>query len=83
MSPIITRNLVSVEQNWLKQLSNAISDPYELLKQLEIDATPWENGLTARRLFPMRVPQSFVDRMEKGNPVRPSIKASFTIKPRV
>ncbi|MCF4176317.1 MULTISPECIES: EF-P beta-lysylation protein EpmB [Vibrio] len=74
MSPIITRNLVSVEQNWLKQLSNAISDPYELLKQLEIDATPWENGLTARRLFPMRVPQSFVDRMEKGNPYDPLLR---------
>ncbi|SEG49335.1 EF-P beta-lysylation protein EpmB [Vibrio hangzhouensis] len=74
MSPIITRNLVSVEQNWLKQLSNAISDPHELLAQLQIDATPWENGLKARRLFPMRVPQSFVDRMEKGNPFDPLLR---------
>jgi EF-P beta-lysylation protein EpmB len=74
MSPIITRNLVSVEQNWLKQLSNAISDPYKLLEQLEIEATPWENGLKARRLFPMRVPQSFVDRMEKGNPYDPLLR---------
>ncbi|MGV2989563.1 EF-P beta-lysylation protein EpmB [Vibrio sp. E150_011] len=74
MSPIITRNLVSVEQNWLKQLSNAISDPYQLLEQLEIDATPWESGLRARKLFPMRVPQSFVDRMEKGNPYDPLLQ---------
>ncbi|MBY6199004.1 EF-P beta-lysylation protein EpmB [Vibrio hangzhouensis] len=74
MSPIITRNLVSVEQNWLKQLSNAISDPYELLAQLQIDATPWESGLKARRLFSMRVPQSFVDRMEKGNPYDPLLR---------
>jgi EF-P beta-lysylation protein EpmB len=74
MSPIITRNLVSVEQNWLKQLSNAISDPHKLLAQLEIEATPWENGLKARRLFPMRVPQSFVDRMEKGNPYDPLLR---------
>ena len=74
MSPIITRNLVSVEQNWLKQLSNAISDPYQLLEQLEIDATPWESGLRARKLFPMRVPQSFVDRMGKGNPYDPLLQ---------
>ncbi|CAH0524446.1 EF-P beta-lysylation protein EpmB [Vibrio hippocampi] len=74
MSPIITRNLVSVEQNWLKQLANAISDPYQLLEQLQIDATPWETGLRARRLFPMRVPQSFVDRMEKGNPNDPLLR---------
>ncbi|MCW8346311.1 EF-P beta-lysylation protein EpmB [Vibrio sp. ZSDZ65] len=74
MSPIITRNLVSVEQNWLKQLSNAISDPYQLLKQLEIDTAPWESGLRARKLFPMRVPQSFVERMEKGNPYDPLLQ---------
>lgn len=74
MPPIITRNLVSVEQNWLKQLANAISDPYQLLEQLQIDATPWETGLKARHLFPMRVPQSFVDRMEKGNPHDPLLR---------
>ncbi|WP_047044227.1 EF-P beta-lysylation protein EpmB [Vibrio mexicanus] len=74
MPHIITRKVDSVEQNWLKQLANAISDPAKLLEQLEIDASPWQDGFKARSLFPQRVPQSFVDRMEKGNPNDPLLR---------
>ncbi|USD65087.1 EF-P beta-lysylation protein EpmB [Vibrio sp. SCSIO 43136] len=74
MPHIITRNAPTVEQNWLQQLANAITDPNELLKQLEIDPTPWQKGLAARELFAMRVPQSFVERMEKGNPNDPLLR---------
>ena len=34
-----------LEQNWLQQLANAISSPEELLKQLEINASDWQNDL--------------------------------------
>ncbi|MGD8233836.1 EF-P beta-lysylation protein EpmB [Vibrio sp. TRT 1302] len=74
MPHIITRKVESVEQNWLKQLANGISDPAKLLEQLEIDPTPWQNGFEARKLFAQRVPQSFVDRMEKGNPYDPLLR---------
>ncbi|MFC3023690.1 EF-P beta-lysylation protein EpmB [Vibrio zhugei] len=74
MSHIITRKIDSVEQNWLKQLANAISDPATLLQQLEIDPSPWESGFAARRLFTLRVPHSFVARMEKGNPQDPLLR---------
>ncbi|MFA0568309.1 EF-P beta-lysylation protein EpmB [Vibrio gallaecicus] len=74
MPHIITRKVESVEQNWLKQLSNAISDPTKLLKALEIDPTPWEQGFAARNLFALRVPLSFVERMEKGNPHDPLLR---------
>ncbi|WP_406732134.1 EF-P beta-lysylation protein EpmB [Vibrio scophthalmi] len=74
MPHIITRNAESVEQNWLKQLANGISDPTKLLKQLEIDPSPWQHGFEARTLFAQRVPQSFVDRMEKGNPFDPLLR---------
>ncbi|BDU35769.1 EF-P beta-lysylation protein EpmB [Vibrio nigripulchritudo] len=74
MPHIITRKAVSVEQNWLKQLANAISDPRKLLQAVEIEPTPWEKGLAARELFAMRVPQSFVNRMEKGNPNDPLLR---------
>lgn len=74
MPHIITRKVESVEQNWLKQLANGISDPAKLLEQLEIDPTPWKNGFEARKLFAQRVPQSFVDRMEKGNPYDPLLR---------
>ncbi|MFB9213936.1 EF-P beta-lysylation protein EpmB [Vibrio sinaloensis] len=74
MPHIITRKAVSVEQNWLQQLANGISDPAKLLEQLEIDPTPWQQGFEARQLFAQRVPQSFVDRMEKGNPFDPLLR---------
>ncbi|MFV0449722.1 MAG: EF-P beta-lysylation protein EpmB [Vibrio sp.] len=74
MPHIITRKVDSVEQNWIKQLANAISDPTQLLKELDIDPTPWQDGFTARKLFAQRVPQSFVCRMEKGNPHDPLLR---------
>ena len=72
MSPIITRKSVAVEQNWLNELASAISDPENLLKQLEIPPEQWPQSLeghsfAARKLFAQRVPQSFIRRMEKGN----------------
>ncbi|HAS62523.1 MAG TPA: EF-P beta-lysylation protein EpmB, partial [Vibrio sp.] len=74
MPHIITRNADSVEQNWLKQLANGISDPVKLLELLEIDPSPWQHGFEAKTLFAQRVPQSFVDRMEKGNPFDPLLR---------
>ncbi|WP_367987466.1 EF-P beta-lysylation protein EpmB [Vibrio sp. NTOU-M3] len=74
MPHIITRKVDSVEQNWLKQLANGISDPAKLLQQLQIDPSPWQHGFEARKLFAQRVPQSFVDRMEKGNPSDPLLR---------
>ncbi|ELB2780289.1 EF-P beta-lysylation protein EpmB [Vibrio alginolyticus] len=74
MPHIITRKVESVEQNWLKQLANGISDPARLLEILEIDPSPWQDGFAARKLFAQRVPQSFVDRMEKGNPKDPLLR---------
>ncbi|EHK9017544.1 EF-P beta-lysylation protein EpmB [Vibrio vulnificus] len=74
MPHIITRKVESVEQNWLKQLANGISDPATLLKMLEIDPTPWQDGFSARGLFAQRVPQSFVERMEKRNPNDPLLR---------
>ncbi len=74
MTHIITRKVDSVEQNWLKQLANGISDPKTLLEALEIDPTPWQDGFAARQLFAQRVPYSFVERMEPGNPHDPLLR---------
>lgn len=74
MPHIITRNASSVEQNWLNDLANAISDPIQLLNSLKIDPSPWAEGLAARKLFALRVPLSFVDRMEVGNPHDPLLR---------
>lgn len=74
MPNIITRKHQSVEQNWLQQLANGISEPEQLLTQLAIDPSPWQSGFKARALFAQRVPQSFVERMEKGNPHDPLLR---------
>lgn len=74
MPNIITRKHQSVEQNWLQQLANGISDPEQLLTRLAIDPTPWRSGFKARALFAQRVPESFVERMEKGNPDDPLLR---------
>ncbi len=82
MPHIITRKVISVEQNWLQQLANPISDPPQLLQQLEIDPSPWQDGFEARKLFAQRVPQRFVDRMQKAIlPIH--FTASFTAECRV
>ncbi|UGA55030.1 EF-P beta-lysylation protein EpmB [Vibrio sp. VB16] len=73
MSHIIPLKTVAVEKNWLIELTNAISDPEILLKKLGIPQSQWpkdKNGqinFTARKQFSQRIPQSFVDKMEKGN----------------
>lgn len=79
MPHIITRKVESVEQNWIKQLSNSFTDPIKLLKHLQIDPAPFREGIEARKLFSQRVPVNFVDRMEKGNPNDPLLRQVLPI----
>jgi EF-P beta-lysylation protein EpmB len=71
MPQMITRNEQNMQENWKKDLANAISDPQKLLFILELPLEPFQSDMIARQLFPMRVPLSFVHRMEKGNPKDP------------
>lgn len=64
---ILTRNIaIREEQNWLETLKNAISDPKILLKTLNLSVEDFAEEITARKLFAMRVPLPFVEKMEKG-----------------
>ena len=73
MSHIIPRKTVAVEQNWLNELTNAISDPEKLLNTLEIPLSEWprtpngEISFAAKKQFSQRVPESFVAKMQKGD----------------
>ena len=65
---ILTRNIaIREEQNWLETLKNAISDPKILLKTLNLPVDDFAEDIAARKLFAMRVPLPFVEKMEKGN----------------
>ncbi|CAM2977077.1 EF-P beta-lysylation protein EpmB [Vibrio rarus] len=80
MSHIIPQKNLSVEQNWLQQLANGISDPAELLSILNIDPKNYATDFSARTLFALRVPISFVERMEKGNPNDPLLLQVMPVK---
>ena len=63
--------VIREEQNWLTILKNAISDPKLLLKALNLPEDNFEQSIAARKLFSLRVPQPFIDKIEKGNPQDP------------
>lgn len=53
--------------SWQSALSNVITDPTELLRLLELDDSVLPSAQEAAKLFPLRVPYSFVARMRKGD----------------
>ncbi|WOH37007.1 EF-P beta-lysylation protein EpmB [Thalassotalea fonticola] len=53
--------------SWQKELANIVTDPKELLSLLEIDDKKYCDHFSARKLFPVRVPRPFINKMEKGN----------------
>lgn len=57
----------TLKSPWQIALINAITDPEELLRLLELDLCWLENAKAAATLFPLKVPREFVSRMQKGN----------------
>ncbi|SUB36301.1 KamA family protein [Pasteurella multocida] len=75
---ILTQNIaIREEQSWTVLLANAISDPKILLETLNLPTENVEQDLEARRLFPLRVPLPFVEKMQKGNPQDPLFFTSY------
>ncbi|OBW96107.1 EF-P beta-lysylation protein EpmB [Gallibacterium salpingitidis] len=69
---MITQNhLIREVSSWTDYLATAISDPIELIKYLELPVENYQQDLSARRLFAMRVPLPFAQKMQKGNPNDP------------
>lgn len=59
---------------WQQALANAVTDPRELLKILDLPAEWLPGALAAARVFPLRVPRGFVDRMQRGDPHDPLLR---------
>ncbi len=55
---------------WTRALADAITDPRELLRRLELDA----NDVDFAPEFPLRVPHSFVERMRIGDRFDPLLR---------
>ncbi len=60
--------------NWQEQLQMLIRDPKELCQLLELDPALVFSAQQASQSFALRVPRSFVERMEKGNPNDPLLR---------
>lgn len=71
---IIPQISEQLHTSWQKELSNVVTDPKKLLQMLEIDSHDYLQHFSARRLFPVRVPQPFISRMKKGDFNDPLLK---------
>ena len=59
---------------WQNQLSQAITNPVELINILALEGDLIPAALEAAQLFPLRVPRGFVARMQTGNLADPLLK---------
>jgi len=78
MPQIVFQNLIPHQNSWQKELGQVFTDPEKLLNYLSIDPTQYQESFAARKLFPMRVPVPFADRMEAGNINDPLLKQVMT-----
>jgi len=60
----------STDNNWKKLLSQSRISTSSLLKRLDLEHHPLANA-EAEKLFELRVPQPYIDKIEKGNPNDP------------
>jgi EF-P beta-lysylation protein EpmB len=62
-------------RSWQRILSESITSPEELLRRLELPPEQWLSGARAgHALFPIRVPEPFLVRMQKGDPTDPLLR---------
>lgn len=71
----------NLKSDWLTELSDVVTSPDELLRMLGLENNQQLlQGISARRLFPLRVPKGFISRMEPKNPVDPLLLQILTSK---
>ncbi len=64
-------NHLLTDQNWQAQISDLITDPRELLQQLQLPEHLLDGTLAGQQAFGLRVPRAFVQRMQVGNATDP------------
>jgi EF-P beta-lysylation protein EpmB len=57
--------------SWQRALREAVRDPLELCRLLDLPPQVHPAALAAAQAFPLRVPRSYVARMRKGDPADP------------
>ena len=64
----------SIQQDWQQQLAQSITDPVELLDMLDLNIEDFPESPLATAQFPLRVPRSYVEKIEPGNIEDPLLK---------
>lgn len=59
---------------WQQALAGAITDPAELIRRLRLGPQWLPGAQRAARLFPLRVPESYLARMRIGDPADPLLR---------
>ncbi|OGT42736.1 MAG: EF-P beta-lysylation protein EpmB [Gammaproteobacteria bacterium RIFCSPHIGHO2_12_FULL_37_34] len=65
---------LEIKKPWQEALSNVITDPKELWALLDLDPLLLDKAYAIIQRFPLKVPRSFVARMQKGNPQDPLLR---------
>lgn len=62
-------------RSWQQLLSDSVTTPEDLLRRLELDPAIWLSGATeGHRLFPLRVPEPYLQRIVPGDPADPLLR---------
>ncbi|MBE0485564.1 EF-P beta-lysylation protein EpmB [Marinobacter sp.] len=65
----------AAEQSWQQILAESVTSPAQLLARLGLPQEPWLQGANAgHQLFPVRVPEPFIRRMQHGNSNDPLLR---------
>ncbi|MFT4924290.1 MAG: EF-P beta-lysylation protein EpmB [Phenylobacterium sp.] len=59
------------QKSWQQDLADAVTDPLTLLKLVKLDPQDFADPVSAKTLFPMRVPLPFIAKMAQGDPSDP------------
>ncbi|MCW9014011.1 MAG: EF-P beta-lysylation protein EpmB [Gammaproteobacteria bacterium] len=65
--PISVSSIQPIPAGWQQQLSQAITDPLQLLKMLEIDSQHFPQCQEASHDFQLKIPRSYVEKIQPGN----------------
>jgi EF-P beta-lysylation protein EpmB len=64
----------STQPHWISELKSMITDPADLCKRLELPNDCIASAIQGAQTFPLRVTNSFVSRMRKGDPKDPLLQ---------
>jgi EF-P beta-lysylation protein EpmB len=64
----------ALPSTWQRELSRSITDPAQLLSELELDPALVDPARAASNLFALRVTRSYLSRMRRGDPGDPLLR---------